>query len=63
MGHAMSSILSFLSEVRLEFSKMIWPKRDEFLGSTLVVCILILFFAIILGGMDAFFGAVLKRLF
>jgi preprotein translocase SecE subunit len=42
---------------------MIWPKKDEFLGSTLVVCILILFFAIILGGMDAFFGAVLKRLF
>ena len=59
----MNTILSFFSEVRVEFSKIIWPKRNEFLGSTIVVCILILFFAVILGGMDAFFGAVLKKLF
>ncbi|PCI74246.1 preprotein translocase subunit SecE [Candidatus Dependentiae bacterium] len=59
----MNTILSFFSEVQIEFGKIIWPKRNEFLGSTIVVCILILFFAVILGGMDAFFGAVLKKLF
>ena len=59
----MNTILSFFSEVRLEFNKIIWPKREEFLGSAIVVCILILFFAVILGGMDAFIGAVLKKLF
>ena len=59
----MNTILSFITEVRSEFSKMVWPKRDEFLGSTIVVCILIAFFAVVLGGMDSLFGFLVKRLF
>lgn len=59
----MNTIFSFISEVRAEFGKMIWPKRDEFLGSTIVVCILIAFFAVLLGGMDSVFGMLVKKLF
>lgn len=59
----MSKILSFLTEVRVELGKITWPKRDEFLGSTIIVCILIAFFALILGGMDSAFSLLLKKIF
>lgn len=57
-----NKIVTFLSEVRSELEKITWPKREEFLGSTIVVLILIAFFAVILGGMDSVFGAVIKQL-
>lgn len=44
--------LEFLKEVRVELSKVEWPKRDEFIGSTIVTLILVLFFTIYLGVVD-----------
>lgn len=59
----MSKLMSFANEVRIEFSKMNWPSRDELVGSVVVVCFLILFFAVVLGVMDSFFGYAIKTLF
>ena len=59
----MSKLMSFANEVRAEFSKMIWPSREELVGSVVVVCFLILVFAMVLGAMDGFFGYAIKTLF
>lgn len=56
-----NKIVTFLSEVKSELEKITWPKRDEFLGSTIVVLILTAFFAVVLGGMDTCFGALIKQ--
>ena len=45
-------IIKYLSEVRAEFSKVVWPRRAEFLGSTVVVLFLMTVFAIYLGIVD-----------
>jgi len=58
----MNKILSFLSEVRAELKKITWPSRDELVGSTIIVCILVLVFAAILGGMDVAFSSLIKQL-
>ena len=44
--------MQFLNEVKIELSRVVWPKFDEFLGSTLVVLALVILFAIYLGSLD-----------
>lgn len=48
----MSMVSQFLKEVRTELARIEWPKKDEFIGSTMVVLILVCMFAIFLGGVD-----------
>lgn len=48
----MKDVVQFLQEVRIELSKVIWPKPDEFFGATLVVLLLVTAFAIYLGVVD-----------
>jgi len=45
-------VLQFFREVRLELSKVIWPKFDEWIGSTLVVLFLVAVFAVYLSSVD-----------
>jgi preprotein translocase subunit SecE len=56
----MTKVISFLAEVRAELEKITWPSREEFLGSTVVVCLLVAFFAVVLGAMDSIFSLLLK---
>jgi preprotein translocase subunit SecE len=58
----MTKIVTFLNEVKTELKKVTWPTRDELVGSTIIVCILVVIFAIILGGMDAAFSAFVREL-
>ncbi len=58
----MSKIVAFFNEVKNELKKVSWPNREDLIGSAIVVCILVFVFAIILGGMDAIFSLVIKRL-
>ena len=44
--------MQFFHEVRLELSKVIWPNYNEFVGSTIVVLILMSAFALYLGAVD-----------
>ena len=58
----MNKLVSFLVEVKTELSKVSWPSREELVGSTVIVCILVAVFAVILSGMDAGFSAFIKSL-
>ncbi|MFC1841624.1 preprotein translocase subunit SecE [Candidatus Dependentiae bacterium] len=56
----MKDIGKFLSEVRLELSRVIWPKYDEFVGSTIVVIFLTTILSIYLGLIDLGFDRAMK---
>jgi len=55
-------IVTFLNEVKSELSKIIWPRRDEVIGASIIVCLLAAFAAILLGCMDFGFGQLIKKL-
>jgi preprotein translocase subunit SecE len=50
--YSITDLLNFFKEVRSEFLKVEWPKRDDFIGSTIVTLLFILFFIIFLGVID-----------
>ncbi len=58
----MIKILDFFNEVKAEIYKITWPGREELIGTIIIVCILTLVFAVILGGMDAIFSTLLKKI-
>jgi preprotein translocase subunit SecE len=55
-------IVQFLKEVRAELTRVEWPKTNEFIGSTAVVLVLILAFAIFLGGVDRTIALGIKKI-
>jgi preprotein translocase subunit SecE len=55
--------IQFLREVKIELSKVVWPKFDEFVGSTLIVFLLISVFAIYLGLLDLGLSRLAKYIF
>ena len=59
----MNRIVVFLHEVKAEINKVTWPRRDELIGTTVVVFILVIFFAVLLGIMDYSFSLMIKKLF
>ena len=62
-GSRIKSWWQFFSEVRLELSKMVWPKWEEFVGATVVVFLIILAFALYLGGLDWGLNYLLNNVF
>ena len=46
----------FLKEVRQELAKVIWPSRDDLVGSTIIVLIIIAAFTVFLGVVDFVFS-------
>lgn len=56
-----SKFWTFISEVRSEVKKITWSSRDELVGSVVIVCLLVVVFAIILGAMDGVFGYVVRN--
>jgi preprotein translocase subunit SecE len=55
--------IKFMQEVRVELSKVVWPKMDEWIGSTLVVLVLVFLFAIYLGALDFGLSKLAKYIF
>ncbi len=47
-----SQLVQFLSEVRIELGKVVWPKWDEFVGSTIIVLFLVSLVALYLWVVD-----------
>ncbi|MBA2306636.1 preprotein translocase subunit SecE [Candidatus Dependentiae bacterium] len=45
-------VVQFLKEVRAEMARVEWPKRDEFVGATIVTLLLVAFFTVYLGIID-----------
>jgi len=52
----MTTVITFLREVRVELGKVSWPSRQQLLLYTGVVLGLSLFVAIYLGGLDTLFA-------
>jgi len=59
----MKSVVRFISEVKLELSRVIWPKMDEWYGSTVVVLFLIAIFAAYLKVIDLGWSTLMKQIF
>ncbi len=55
----MGSILNFFSEVRLELSKVTWPKRNEVIKLTLIVFLVSGIIGAYVGGLDFLFTRLL----
>lgn len=49
----MRDVMQFVHGVKSELSKVVWPSWDEFVGSTIVVLILVTLFALYLFGLDS----------
>ena len=45
-------IRTFLSEVRAEFTRVIWPTRDDLVNSTTVVVVFSIVFSLFIGLFD-----------
>lgn len=60
---AAKNVVQFLQEVKIEISKIIWPKFEEFVGSTIVVLFLVCVFAIYLGTVDLGFAKLASYIF
>lgn len=55
----MNKVMMFFNEVKAELKKVTWPSRDELIGATTIVCIVVVVFAVLLGSMDAFFSYII----
>lgn len=62
MKNLLSSAVDFLKEVTTELKKVTWPSKQEVIGSTIIVCVVVAIYAVILGTMDGMFEAVIRRL-
>jgi preprotein translocase subunit SecE len=51
-GKVFDKTKTFLREVRIELKKVVFPSREEVIGSTKVVLVLILITAVFLGMID-----------
>ncbi len=56
-------VTRFLYEVKVELTKVIWPKFDEFIGSTIVVLFLVFVFMVYLGLVDLGFSKLARYIF
>ena len=59
----MKDIVQFLSEVSVELNKVVWPKYDDWVGSTIIVFVLVVIFALYLGFIDFGFSKLASLLF
>ncbi|MEX0672295.1 MAG: preprotein translocase subunit SecE [Candidatus Babeliales bacterium] len=59
----MKDIGRFLREVRSEMGKVTWPSFRELVGSTIIVLILVCFFAVYLGAIDFLFARLAKWMY
>ena len=58
----MNKVMTFVNEVKAEIKKVTWPTKDELIGTTIVVCILVVVFAFILGAMDGVSSFLIRKI-
>jgi len=56
----MNKITQFLKEAKAELLKVNWPSRQQTINYTLMVIAISIVVALFLGGLDYFFGYILK---
>lgn len=55
----MKPVLNFLSEVRMELSKVAWPTRNEVIKLTMIVFLVSIILGAYVGGLDILFTRIL----
>jgi preprotein translocase subunit SecE len=55
-----NKIVSFLKEAKTELTKVNWPTKEKTINYTLIVIGISIAVALFLGGLDYFFGYLLK---
>ncbi len=60
---AVRDAFQFLRDVKVELSKVVWPRFDEFIGSTIVVLVVMALFAVYLGLLDLGFSRLAQYIF
>lgn len=55
--------MQFLRGVRKEFSKVVWPTKSDLIGSTTIVLLLVVFFAVYVGLVDFLLSSLATRVF
>ena len=63
MVEKIKSGMQFLTEVNREFSRVVWPSKNDLLGSTIVVLMVVVFFSIYLGCVDFIFSRLANIIF
>ena len=59
----MKDVVQFFNEVRVELSKVVWPKLDDWIGSTVVVLVIVAAFAVYLGLVGAGLSLLERHIF
>jgi preprotein translocase SecE subunit len=60
---AIRNALKYFQEVHNEFSRVVWPKFDDFIGSSVIVVIIMCAFSVYLGVIDISFSRLVHRIF
>lgn len=63
MSVSIKNITEFLGQVKAELLKIEWPSFDEFVGSTIITLLIVLFFSLFIGGVDRVLAFVAKQIF
>jgi preprotein translocase subunit SecE len=56
------AVIQYLKDVRLELTKVVWPKKEEVIKLTLIVFIISVVVAAYTGALDFVFTKLLERL-
>ncbi|MCK9543014.1 MAG: preprotein translocase subunit SecE [Novosphingobium sp.] len=48
----MKQVAQFIKEVRTELTRVDWPKKNEFIGATIITLILVCLFTLYIGFID-----------
>jgi len=59
-GPIYTRLLGYLKYVRSELRKVIWPKRDEMIQSTIIVIITLFVLSLYIMGLDAVFAGLIN---
>jgi preprotein translocase subunit SecE len=60
---AIEQLQVFFREVYVELSRVVWPTRNEVIGSLLVVLVLIVAFSLYIGSIDFVFYRIAQQIF
>lgn len=63
MNGTIKNVTEFLGQVRAELLKIEWPSFEDFVGSTIVTLILVVFFTTFVFGIDQAIKALAKYIF
>ncbi len=63
LNGTIKNVTDFLGQVKAELLKIEWPSFDDFVGSTIITMILVVFFTIFIFGVDQAIKVLAKYIF